>query len=113
MDSIGGLSPTIANDWLDTQCRMIPGVVTAAVFDLESGPEPLPIARWPLDSEFDLAGHGVHLQSKTLQIWLRYSSDDMDYFLKSTSRLICDGLIQMQSHVQRELHLAISPRLLS
>lgn len=58
MSSIGTLSPTIANSWLATQCRMLPGILCAAVFSAESsnGDHPVPTACWPSDNDEATAG---------------------------------------------------------
>ena len=58
MSSLGTLSPTMTNSWLATQCQMIPGIVSAAVFSAEhsDGEHPLPTACWPSGNEEATAG---------------------------------------------------------
>jgi multidrug resistance efflux pump len=47
------LTPTITNSWLATQCRIIPGVVCAAVYSIDASNEGHPrlTANWPADSD--------------------------------------------------------------
>jgi RND family efflux transporter MFP subunit len=58
MSSLAALPPAKANSWLGMQCRMIPGIVCAAVFPAETGATtfPVPSAYWPAASEKRTAG---------------------------------------------------------
>ena len=58
MSRLAALPPTITSSWLAMQCRMIPGVVCAAVFPAEAVDTafPVPSACWPSGSEKRTAG---------------------------------------------------------
>ncbi len=53
MNGHQSLSPTITNSWLATQCRIIPGVVCAAVYscDTAAADHPRLTANWPADTD--------------------------------------------------------------
>ena len=101
MSSLGTLSPTMANSWLATQCRIIPGIICAAVFSAESsnGEHPVPTACWPSGDEEATAGLRVAAARAMSQgkpvvcCQQQRPGDDADAQLNIACPILIDGTV--------------------